>query len=239
MKEPQKFPRALTGVMITVAVLFASFGVLGYAAYGSDVQTVVLVNLPQEEKFVQASQFLCTLQLVDNLLTFRLDRHLALHSPPALPCCAHHGDWHLLAQWQEQPPCQVAKEHFPCLHRYLLLAHLVGRVLRTGQVRLPHWCIRLVSRTITFHTPIRYCSPLCISIPPLTHNSIPLCFIYPPMLHLKACARTKKAKILDSMLLAFGIIVGLYTTLQTIRSLFAPGGGDSPKFGNCEVPNGS
>lgn len=61
MKEPEKFPRALSGVMVFVAVLFAAFGVLGYAAYGSDVQTVVLVNLPQEEKFVQGVQFLCEL----------------------------------------------------------------------------------------------------------------------------------------------------------------------------------
>jgi proton-coupled amino acid transporter len=28
-------------------------------AYGSDIQTVVLVNLPQDDKFVQAVQFLC------------------------------------------------------------------------------------------------------------------------------------------------------------------------------------
>jgi proton-coupled amino acid transporter len=57
------------------------------------------------------------------------------------------------------------------------------------------------------------------------------------MLHLKACATTRKAKVLDSLLLTFGIIVGVYTTLQTIRSLFAPGNGESPKFGKCEVPN--
>jgi proton-coupled amino acid transporter len=60
MKEPHKFPRALSGVMLFVAILFSAFGVLGYAAYGSEVQTVVLVNLPQDEKFVQGSQFLCT-----------------------------------------------------------------------------------------------------------------------------------------------------------------------------------
>lgn len=68
MKDPQKFPRALSGVMIFVAVLFSAFGILGYAAYGSEVQTVVLVNLPQDEKFVQGSQFLCTsplLSLID------------------------------------------------------------------------------------------------------------------------------------------------------------------------------
>ena len=61
MKEPQKFPRALSAVMFVVAVLFAGFGVLGYAAYGNDVQTVVLTNLPQDKKFVQVSQFLCEL----------------------------------------------------------------------------------------------------------------------------------------------------------------------------------
>jgi proton-coupled amino acid transporter len=59
MREPQKFPRALTGVMFTISILFAGAGVLGYAAYGKDIQTVVIVNLPQEDKFVQAVQFLC------------------------------------------------------------------------------------------------------------------------------------------------------------------------------------
>lgn len=59
MKEPRKIHGALTGVMIIVATLFTTFGVLGYAAYGSKVQTVVIVNLPQEEHFVQGVQFLC------------------------------------------------------------------------------------------------------------------------------------------------------------------------------------
>lgn len=59
MKEPHKFPRALTGVMFVVSILFAAAGFLGYAAYGKDIQTVVIVNLPQEAKFVQAVQFLC------------------------------------------------------------------------------------------------------------------------------------------------------------------------------------
>ena len=61
MREPKKFPPVLSGVMFIVAVLFAGFGVLGYAAYGSDIQTVVIVNLPQDDKFVQAVQFLCEL----------------------------------------------------------------------------------------------------------------------------------------------------------------------------------
>lgn len=35
-------------------VLFAGAGVLSYAAYGSNIQTVVLVNLPADSKMVQA-----------------------------------------------------------------------------------------------------------------------------------------------------------------------------------------
>lgn len=66
MREPHKFPPVLSGVMLIVAVLFAGFGVLGYAAYGSDIQTVVIVNLPQDDKFVQAVQFLCQCQIADH-----------------------------------------------------------------------------------------------------------------------------------------------------------------------------
>jgi proton-coupled amino acid transporter len=60
MKEPKKFPGVLSGVMLVVAILFGGAGAVGYMAYGSDIQTVVLVNLPQDDKFVQAVQFLCT-----------------------------------------------------------------------------------------------------------------------------------------------------------------------------------
>ncbi|KAF8340300.1 transmembrane amino acid transporter protein-domain-containing protein [Cantharellus anzutake] len=58
MREPRKFPAVLSGVMIFLLFLFGGAGVLSYAAYGSSVQTVILVNLPQDQKFVQVVQFL-------------------------------------------------------------------------------------------------------------------------------------------------------------------------------------
>jgi len=61
MKEPKKFPGVLSAVMLVVAILFGGAGAVGYMAYGSEIQTVVLVNLPQDDKFVQAVQFLCEL----------------------------------------------------------------------------------------------------------------------------------------------------------------------------------
>lgn len=37
-----------------MTVLFAGAGALAYAAFGSEIQTVVIVNLDAESKFVQA-----------------------------------------------------------------------------------------------------------------------------------------------------------------------------------------
>nr|CDI53787.1 related to AVT3-Vacuolar transporter, involved in amino acid efflux from the vacuole [Melanopsichium pennsylvanicum 4] len=64
MKEPEKFPRALTGVMAGVMVLFASAGALSYMAFGSEIQTVVITNLPQNSRFVQAMQFLYSIAIL-------------------------------------------------------------------------------------------------------------------------------------------------------------------------------
>lgn len=56
MQEPEKFPRVLSYVMVFITVLFATAGALGYGAFGSKVQTVVITNLPQNSPFVQALQ---------------------------------------------------------------------------------------------------------------------------------------------------------------------------------------
>lgn len=56
------------------------------------------------------------------------------------------------------------------------------------------------------------------------------------MLHLKACAHTRRQKAIDWGFIVFGSVVGVYTTVQTVRSLFAP---SSPtQFGKCQVPEG-
>lgn len=63
MKEPTKFPKVLSGVMVGVMILFAGAGVLAYAAYGSDIQTVVIVNLPQDSRFVNVVQVLYSIAI--------------------------------------------------------------------------------------------------------------------------------------------------------------------------------
>lgn len=64
MKRPQKFPMVLGLVMVIITTIFLSIGALGYAAYGSATKTVVILNLPQDDKFVNGVQFLYSLAIL-------------------------------------------------------------------------------------------------------------------------------------------------------------------------------
>ena len=64
MKEPQKFPKTLSWVMLGVAALFAAAGALSYATFGSETQTVVITNLPGNSGFVQAIQALYSVAIL-------------------------------------------------------------------------------------------------------------------------------------------------------------------------------
>lgn len=64
MRRPQQFPFVLGLVMVIITVLFTSMGALSYAAYGSKTKTVVLLNLPQDDKMVNGVQFLYSLAIL-------------------------------------------------------------------------------------------------------------------------------------------------------------------------------
>jgi solute carrier family 36 (proton-coupled amino acid transporter) len=58
MRQPEKFPKVMGLVMIIITTLFTVMGAFSYAAYGSKTETVVLLNLPQNNKLVNGVQFL-------------------------------------------------------------------------------------------------------------------------------------------------------------------------------------
>ena len=64
MKDPAKFPSVLAGVMVFITILFTLMGALSYAAFGSATKTVVLLNLPQDSKTVNAIQLLYSLAIL-------------------------------------------------------------------------------------------------------------------------------------------------------------------------------
>lgn len=47
MKEPEKFPRVLNIGMLIVTLIFILIGIIGYVAFGENVQASVVANLPK------------------------------------------------------------------------------------------------------------------------------------------------------------------------------------------------
>jgi len=64
MREPSKFPAVLGVIMVIITVIFTSMGALSYAAYGSKTRTVVILNMPQDNRFVNAVQFIYSLAIL-------------------------------------------------------------------------------------------------------------------------------------------------------------------------------
>ncbi|KAI9255785.1 transmembrane amino acid transporter protein-domain-containing protein [Phascolomyces articulosus] len=63
MKEPQKFPGVLRRALMVITGLFISLGAISYLAFGEDVQTIILLNLPSKDPMVSSIQTLYSLAI--------------------------------------------------------------------------------------------------------------------------------------------------------------------------------
>jgi solute carrier family 36 (proton-coupled amino acid transporter) len=192
MKHPQKFPFVLFVVMIIITVLFTSAGALSYAAYGSKTRTVVLLNLPQDDKMVNGVQFLYSLAI---LLSTPLQLFPAIRIMEN-ELFTRSGKYNPYIKWQKN------------IFRFFLVI-LCALVAWGGAGDLD----KFVSLVGSF-------------------ACVPLVYIYPPMLHLRAVAKTRWARLADYAVCVFGIIGCVYTTVLTVRqwaagSVHEPGYCDS------------
>ena len=64
MRHQEKFPMVLGIVMVFITILFVGMGALSYATFGSATETVVLRNLPQDDKLVNGVQFIYSLAIL-------------------------------------------------------------------------------------------------------------------------------------------------------------------------------
>ncbi|KAG5421235.1 AVT4 [Candida metapsilosis] len=64
MIYPGHFPKVLAKVMGTIAVIFIIIGGMGYMTFGEDVQTVILLNLPQDSIMVIMTQFFYSMAIL-------------------------------------------------------------------------------------------------------------------------------------------------------------------------------
>ena len=63
MKQPSKFSIVLPTVMIIITTLFITVGTLSYAVFGSQTKTIILLNLPQDNRLVNTVQLLYSLAI--------------------------------------------------------------------------------------------------------------------------------------------------------------------------------
>lgn len=64
MKNPQQLGFVLGMVMLIISAIFLSMGALSYAAYGDLTKTVIILNMPQDNKFVNGVQFIYSLAIL-------------------------------------------------------------------------------------------------------------------------------------------------------------------------------
>lgn len=64
MKQPAKFQGCLLGVILAVTGIFISCGLIGYATFGSDLHTVILLNFPKDSAMSNAVQMLYSLAIL-------------------------------------------------------------------------------------------------------------------------------------------------------------------------------
>ncbi|WFD27254.1 hypothetical protein MNAN1_002250 [Malassezia nana] len=194
MREPEKFPMTITGVMIAVTTLFASSGFFSYAAFGSDIQTVVITNMPGQSRFVQAIQAFYSLAIL-------LSMPLQLF--PALTI--------------------LELGLFKRSGKYSFTTKMRKNFFRFGIV-----VVAMMTAWMGANDLDKFVS-LVGSV-----ACVPLCFVYPPLLHFRACATTRRAKMLDMALLVFGVSCVLFAGSQTLNAMLSS---SPPKHPVCTPPD--
>ncbi|KAJ5675645.1 Amino acid transporter transmembrane [Penicillium macrosclerotiorum] len=190
MRQPRRFPGVLAGVMVVITLIFLSAGALSYAAYGSATKTVILLNLPQDDKFVNVVQLLYSMAIL-------LSTPLQLF--PAIRILENElftrsGKYNPYIKWKKN------------VFRFFLV-FICAIVAWCGADDLD----KFVSLVGSF-------------------ACVPLIYVYPPLLHLRACARSKRQAIADITLATFGVICCIYTTALTLKNWVGASAPQSPGY---------
>lgn len=208
MKNPAKFPPVLAGVMIFVTVLYMLVGALSYAAFGSSTKTVVLLNLPQDSKFVNVVQLLYSLAILLST-PLQLFPAIGILETKLFP---RSGKYNPHTKWKKN------------IFRFFLVA--ICAVTAWGGAADLDKFVALVGSFAC--VPLVYVYPVCSVL------ASALQMLMPPqaLLHYKAIANSKKQRITDVTLVVFGLVVMVYTTALTVKS-WANGSGSKPP-GYCD-----
>lgn len=203
MAHPERFPYVLALSMIVITTLFVSVGIIGYTAFGDQVRSIIILNLPQGNVSVQLI--------------------LVLYSAAVF----------LSAPLQLFPAIKIGESAVFNSRLFLLEEQRKsnsdeGKLYRTSGKYNPHikW-LKNVFRalSVVLISVISYLNADNIE-KFVSFNGcfacIPLVYIYPPMIHLKTFKDTPPSlkatliKTFDWLLIVVGIIVVFYTTRQIL-----------------------
>lgn len=176
MRHPENFPKVLFAVIVLCCILFVGIGSLCYITYGDDVQTVVILNLPQDSIPVISIQFFYALAIMLSV---------PLQILPAIRIMESRIFKRRLSG-RVDPTTKIYKNAFR-----IFITLITSLIAYLGSSNLDLF--------VSFIG--------CIAC-------IPLVYMYPPMLHLRCVAKSDFAKGIDMILIIFGGVALVYTTIQ-------------------------
>lgn len=195
MAEPKKFPRVMGTVMIIVTVVFISAGALSYAAYGSATKTVILLNMPQDNKLVNSVQFIYSMAI---LLSTPLQIYPAIEIT-SQQLFSRTGKYNPWIKWKKN------------IFRFFMVA-ICALIAWAGANDLD----KFVSLVGSFACiPLVYIYPVsltCTSTVPQTTDIR----CAQPLMHYRAVATKNWQRIVDIFLVIFGVAMMSYTTSLTV-----------------------
>lgn len=198
MKDPGRFPRVLAIVMVIISVVFISMGALSYAAYGSHTRTVIILNMPQDNKLVNGVQFIYSLAI---LLSTPLQIYPAIEIT-SQQLFSRTGKYNPWIKWQKN------------VFRFFMVI-LCALIAWLGANNLDKFVALVGSFACV---PLVYIYPVSFASirgqPESFANQLPL----QPLMHYRVAATQRWQKVLDIILVVFGVCVMVYTTALTVDS---------------------
>ncbi|CEP63902.1 Avt4p LALA0_S09e05050g [Lachancea lanzarotensis] len=207
MKHPEKFPMVLGSVIITATVLFLTVATLGYLSYGKDIQTVILLNLPQDSILVNLIQFFYCLAIMLST-PLQLFPAFAIVESKVFPKFTK-----IYVRNNDRTNVQYKQNSGKLDWRVKWLKNSVRSIIVAATIMAAYCGADNLDQFVSIVG---------------SFACIPLVYIYPPLLHLRSCSKPKcqNAKrfwqkwpvLLDYTLIVFGLVGMIYTSYQSIMT---------------------
>ena len=208
MKYPERFPLILGMVIITATILFVIVATLGYLSYGDQVETVILLNLPQNS---------ITVNLIQLFYSMAIMLSTPLQLFPAIKIIENRvfaTVGRMIVGRNSQRYRELNAQASGKSNLKIKWLKNLGRAVIVSVVVLVAYC--------GFDSLDKFVSiigSICC---------LPLVYIFPAMLHLKCLQMSDEAGnitragkfliLFDKVLIVFGVISMVYTSYHSIFS---------------------